>query len=264
MKEFNKTLMFENINHLLKESGKKIGELENECGVSAGYISRTSKEGNAKPGIDFIFNVAQALKVSMDTLLKEHLNDLTPTEKYLISFIEKLYSDTLADKLDWESESADYLNNLEPDFNGNVGHPLYDVKTFYEESECEYPEEVTKPIFESRSFGYNTYVNGTCYYIKLKNNSTLYLMNISKNIYHGNDEDISAKEMWLYAPREGRAQYLCNDKGDSIITDLLNNLYEVVEQRQKHPKIKKSFKTIIDAFMEDDFEDDEFDETIPF
>ena len=49
--EFNKQLMLDNISFLLKESEKKIGELESEAGVSAGYISRISKEGNTKPGI---------------------------------------------------------------------------------------------------------------------------------------------------------------------------------------------------------------------
>ena len=86
--EFDKKRMLENISFLLKEKGKKIGELETEAGVSVGYISRTSKDENAKPGIDFILKVAEALNISVDMLLKVDLTDLTPTEKYLLSFFE--------------------------------------------------------------------------------------------------------------------------------------------------------------------------------
>ena len=91
--EFNKQLMLDNISFMLKEFGKKIGELEAEAGVSPGYISRTSKDDKAKPGIDFIVKVAEALNTSVDTLLNIDLSGLTPTERYLISFLEKLKSE---------------------------------------------------------------------------------------------------------------------------------------------------------------------------
>lgn len=41
---FNPRTLFENIEFLLKTQGRKIGEVENAVGVSAGYISRNSKE----------------------------------------------------------------------------------------------------------------------------------------------------------------------------------------------------------------------------
>lgn len=40
---------------------------------------------------------------------------LTPTEQYIVNFFDKLKADTIADKLDWNIESADYLNRLETD-----------------------------------------------------------------------------------------------------------------------------------------------------
>ena len=49
--EFNKQLMLDNISFLLKEFGKKIGELEAEAGVSPGYISRISKDGPSRVSI---------------------------------------------------------------------------------------------------------------------------------------------------------------------------------------------------------------------
>lgn len=122
--EFNKQLMLENISFILKESGKKIGELETEADVSPGYISRTSKDKKAKPGIDFVVKTAESLNISVDTLLNIDLAGLTPTERYLISFIEKLKRDTADDKLDWIRSSADSLKRMDCDANGFVP-PLF-------------------------------------------------------------------------------------------------------------------------------------------
>lgn len=121
--QFNAEVLFDNIDFLIKSENRKIGEVESEAGVSAGYISRTSKDGGSRPGIDFIMNIAKVLHVSIDTLLKVDISSLTPTERYLISFLEKLEHDTVHDLLDWERVSAESLNNIETDQNGIANHP---------------------------------------------------------------------------------------------------------------------------------------------
>ena len=145
--QFNPKILFDNIDFLIKSENRKIGEVESEAGVSAGYISRTSKDGGSRPGIDFIMNIAKVLHVSIDTLLKVDISSLTPTERYLISFLEK----------------------LETDQNGITNHPLFDFHRFYEEGESEYPEEVSRVVFVSNSFGVHTSIHGDCFELKLKN-----------------------------------------------------------------------------------------------
>ncbi len=259
--EFNKQLMLDNISFLLKEFGKKIGELETEAGVSSGYISRISKEGNTKPGIDFIIKVADAFNTSIDTLLNIDLTEMTPTERYLVSFLEKLIKDTLDDKLDWNRESADRLNRAEADINGNSDHPLLSYETFYEESECEYPNQVSRVVFVSNSFDCGTYINGDCYNINLKNGSILYLMDISKSVHRVNDPDAFAKEIWMYTPDTGPS-FLCSNRDASPLVSLVDNLYTTVSERMKHPRIKPKLQYVIDSFMKDDVSDD--DDFIPF
>lgn len=259
--EFNKQLMLDNISFLLKEFGKKIGELETDAGVSPGYISRISKEGNTKPGIEFIMKVADSLNTSMDTLLNVDLAELTPTERYLVSFLEKLNNNTLDDKLDWNRESADRLNRAETDINGNPDHPLLSYETFYEEGEDDYPNEVSRVVFVSNAFDCRTYINGDCFYLRLKNGSILYLMNISKSVHKVNDPDAFAKEIWMYTPGTG-ANFLCSNRDTSSLAALVDKLYTTVSERMKHPRIKQEFQYVIDAFMKDDVSDD--DETLPF
>lgn len=107
MEKFNSKLLFDNIEYLIRTQDRKIGEVEAEAGVSAGYISRTNKESGGKPGIDFIMNISEVLHVSIDTLLKVNISSLTPTESYIVSFLEKMTKDTIKDLLAWEFETKD-------------------------------------------------------------------------------------------------------------------------------------------------------------
>lgn len=170
-KNFNKSLCFSNIRELLRQNPDvKIGQIEKEAGIRLGYMSRLEKEGNkSEPSMEFIVTAAKLLKVSLDTLVSVNLTGLTPTEQYIVNFFDKLKADTIADKLDWNIESADYLNRLETDMNGYVDHPLFSLETFYEEGECEYPDEVTRVVFTSRSFGPKTFICGNCYNLRMKN-----------------------------------------------------------------------------------------------
>lgn len=261
--EFNKQLMLDNIYFMLKEFGKKIGELEAEAGVSPGYISRTSKDDKAKPGIDFIVKVAEALNTSVDTLLNIDLSGLTPTERYLISFIEKLKRDTADDKLEWIRSSADSLNRMECDMNGYVEHPLFSYETFMEQGEGDYPEEVSRVVFISHAFDVHTYITDDCFSLRLKNGAILYLMDFSKSIHRVNDLDAYAREIWMYKPQVG-AQYMCSNRDNSPLAALVDDLYTVVKEFSKHPKIKKGLQEAIDAFMRDDLEDDDDNGELPF
>lgn len=257
-KGFNKQLLFDNIAYLVKERGLKIGELEAEAGVSPGYISRASKESGSTPGIEFVVNIANELHMTVDALINTQISELTATEMYIVSFLQKLERDTNDDKLDWNRESAESLRRIEIDANGNSEHPLYRCETFYEESEMGYPEKITDCRFASHSFDVHTAPYGDCFNLRLKNNALLYLMNISKSVHRVGDPNARAKEVWLYQAESG-SQYLCCNKDAAPIGKLVDSLYLAVSENNKHPKIKPDFQHIINAFMEDDLSDDEMD-----
>ncbi len=261
-REFDKKLMFDNITYLLKETGRKIGEVENESGVSAGYISRTSKDQNAKPGIDFVVRIADVLHVGIDTLLGIDLSALTPTERYLLAFLEKLRDDTAADKLEWNRESADSLNRMEPDMNGNVDHPLFSNETFYEESQGDYPDQVTRVVFMSHTFDCHSFIDQECFNLRLKNGAYVYLMHVEKSVHRMNEPDVRAIEIWMCSP--GTSQYLCSNLDGSPLGSLVTALYAIVQEFAKHPKIKGNLRYSIDAFLKDDLDDDPSTDDLPF
>ncbi len=263
-KNFNKALCFSNIRELLKQNADvKIGQIEKEAGIRLGYMSRLEKEGNtSEPSMEFIVSAAKLLKVSIDTLVSVDLTGLTPTEQYLVNFFDKLKADTLKDKLDWNRETAFDLNNMETDENGYVDHPLFDEETFYEESECDYPNEVTRVVFTSKSFGPKTYITDDCFNLRLKNGTRLYLMDISKSVHKTNDLSAFAKEAWMFVPGRG-SQFLVSTKDETPLAPLLEVLFATVRERMEHPKVNSDVMYAINAFMNDDLEDDE-NNTLPF
>nr|DAZ69318.1 MAG TPA: Methylphosphonate synthase, Hydroxymethylphosphonate, Iron, OXIDOREDUCTASE [Caudoviricetes sp.] len=248
--KFNSKRFFNNIEYLIRTHDRKVGEVETEAGVSAGYISRTNKESGSKPGIDFIMNISEVLHVSIDTLLKVDIASLTPTEAYLVSFLEKLTKETSKDLLAWEFKSVDTLNSLEPNENFQEQFPLFSCEMF-----SYYGGERTeeKVVFISRSFGKNTYINGDCFQLRLKNGAYIYIM----DIVSGNESNLSdtAKEIWM-SMNDGSTQFLCSDYADSKMKPVIQDLHAAVTENIKHPKVKPEFKYIIDSFMNGDINDD--------
>lgn len=258
-REFDKKVMLENISYLIREKERKIGELETEAGVSAGYISRIQKDASAKPGIDFVVRIAAALNMTVDTLLFTNLVALTPTERYLISFIEKLKGDTSSDKLSWNRESREELNNLTADDNGYVDHNLFEIKTFVLDDLDLYEQQITKVAFQSQSFGCSNFIDDDCYNLRMKNDTILYLMHIEKCSHPSADPDAHAIELWMYDGR--KAHFLCSDRSSPELSTLIHDMYFIVGEYAKHPKLNKELRRAIDAFMQDDLEDDQ--ETAP-
>ena len=91
-------------------------------------------------------------------------------------------------------------------------------------------------------------------------------MNICKTYSSLSDSDTFAIEVWMTPLRE-EPQFLCDNKGEATISHLIDGLYTTVSENMKHPKIDKNLQYVIDAFMQNDLEDDPpvFDEDdIPF
>lgn len=263
IKNFNKAICFSNIRELLKEKPDvKIGQIEREAGIRLGYMSRLEKEDNtAEPSMEFIVTAAKLLNVSVDALISFDLTSLTSTEKYLVNFIEKLRKDTMLEKINWDVESKFELNKGELDINGNSFHPLFSLEEFYRQTECEYPEQVNECVYVSKSFGPNTCINDDCFKLRLKNGSTLYLMDIVKDVHRTNDKSAFAIEAVMYVPG-GRTQVLATTKDEYPIGNLLTNLHITVKEKMKHPQVNKDAMYAIDAFMKDDLTDDP--EELPF
>lgn len=110
---FDKKRFLNNVFHLIRTSGnRKIGELEKECGVSAGYISRLANNEDGKPSIDFVANIAGAFGVSIDSILNEDFA-LLSKNLYVKEFIKKLIDDTINNAIEWEIKTNDTIEEYD-------------------------------------------------------------------------------------------------------------------------------------------------------
>ncbi len=240
--DFDKSVLISNISSLLKEHGIKIGELEEILGISAGYISRAANS-ERKLSIDVVWKIAQLFNCSLYSLLEIDRSNLSGRDKFYCAFLEKLIRETEDQSIEWEKELAEKLNR---ENGGN--HPLMSEETFYEESECEYPEEVTRVVMVSNSFDCKTAIAGNCYNTPLGDGAKLYLMSISKSVYRERDANAFAKEIWITNPN-GEKSYMCSTKEGIEIGLYIEKLYSVIADKAKYSTLDAFAKQAIEAFM---------------
>lgn len=270
-KELDKEIFLGNFYYLLKTKGIKIGEMEEYASVAAGYFSRLNKDANAKPNIDVVISIADKFGISLDTLTKVKIYELSGTETYMINFLEKLKKDTEEEKLMWHKETASELANVKDDSDGFPEHPFFSYGEYYEDRGGEYPECLKDNIFVSDSFGNQTEIHGDCFNLRLKNGAILFLADIAKICFKKGDIPEFVKEVWIRTFSSGQ-KFLCSNKNPKY-TDLINNLFNAISEYCKHPQLEADYRSVIDAFMKDDLKDDpvttpnwaaKFDEDPPF
>lgn len=235
---FNKEKCISNIYQLAKEKGVKIGDLEKSVGVSTGYLSRLNKgENTTVPSVDFIANVAEVLGVTVDALLNNDYSSPTPTEKYLLAFIDKLMSQTNADKLDWKKETLSQLRSVDCDNHGNPEHILYAWKQ----------EGSSSVVAYDSKFNPRVDVSGDCFKLVLPGSkgTVVYLMCV--NDQETIDTPLQEDSFELYMIKNGYEKPLCNSS--SPFYNSLKELYTAVTESNKHPKLENDVKASIDAFM---------------
>lgn len=238
-RNFNKALCLSNIRALLKSSSDiKIGQIEAEAGLRMGYMSRLEKEDNTtEPSIEFIVTAAKMLNVSLDSLLYIDFSDLTPTERYLLDFFEKLKNDTIKENLEWIAESAQVLKHLHF-YDDSFMHPLF---SYTEEDDG----DKIIATFYSDSFGECTTIAGDCFKTTLHSDAILYLMNVRSC----NSVKETAIELWIYIPEQEENQIILTTRSESSLSSMIGDLYNQVSERLRHPQIKRNAVEAINLYM---------------
>ena len=103
---FDKQKLYENIKTLSKVYGVNLGEIEEEAGVSKGYLSRIVKEKDGSvPLLDVIFVVTQQFKISIDSLFFHDFPSMEKDEHYIYRFINKLLVMSYLGQIKWENNA---------------------------------------------------------------------------------------------------------------------------------------------------------------
>lgn len=259
---YDKSILLSNITTMAKKKGIKIGDLEAYACVSPGYFSRLKGENKPSPGVDVVCSVAEQLNVLVDDLVSIDFSALTATQEYLLSFLNKLISDTESDQICWNCETEAKINNLEIEYDGTIPHPLFTWESY----EDDYPGgtggQVSRLVFRSASYDFNTKAHGNWYNLRLKNDVYVFLLHVGMNSFTEQSHEVDAKEMWLFNPDTGK-QFVCSNKYQPPFSEKINILYEAIEKAAQRPQIRKELRYSIDAFMKNDLADDP-DQSPPF
>ncbi len=105
--EFDNSCLNNNIAYLAKKNGMRVGDLETALGISAGYISRTTKlDSKKKLSIDVVWKIAKLFEVDIKSLLEEDLSEPTSNTTIVSKFLEKLCNETKRNEIEWESNGG--------------------------------------------------------------------------------------------------------------------------------------------------------------
>ena len=243
-KNFDKKTCLANIRFLLSMLSVRLGDIETNAGVSIGYLSRLEKEGNkSDPSIEFLATAAKMLGVTLDTLLYAKLGELSNDEKYLIQFLTMLKIDTDEDKIVWEMESAESLNNLQgmPDAYSRP-HPLF---TLYGED----PGDLNYYFHTDFLPVEDVLISGPCYHTHVpKSEDTIYLTKVAlKNATPLYDREFIEI---THIDNDGTVFPICNTiQTVRQITEAANALYDRAANYASHIHFADPTRSLINGYL---------------
>ncbi len=242
-KLFNKKTCIENIRFLLSERPVKLGDIERDAGVSAGYLARLEKDSNTTdPSIEFLLVASKKFGIFLDTLVNTKLNRVTKSEEELIQFLIQLKKDTDNDELAWVGDSLEKLESYkQKDTNEDHPHPLFSyVFTGYEISYFTYDSL----FFEEKKIK----PSDTGYHTKLQDSEDeIYMMKVIEE-----KEDTPEKEFieLYHVDNEGQVYPICNTMQVSKeITDAVEMLYESAAVSSSHVRLAEKTRSLIGSYL---------------
>lgn len=242
--EYENALLTKNVTFLLKKSGLRIGDLEEAVGLSAGYISRTSKPGAVrKMSIDSVWKIARLFGVTLHQLLETEL-DAPSTNTALVSkLVDKLILQTDSGEIEWYDNTptvaafSDWLEDTgvitrdNPDYD-RVYHPDHLNKEMtwvldYEVMGCE-------NAAPDRTIAYIVYKSpdrDQVYY-------DFFLVNLNRSITNP-DEPVVQYEPLFYS----------SDDPFSDLAEKCKQLHELVDSRILDTRLSKDAKSWIKDYL---------------
>lgn len=250
MAAFDKTRCLTNIYYLARQKGIKIGDLEADANVSTGYFSRLNKDDNKTvPSIETLLLVADKLGVSVDALVHRDYSTPTPSERYLLDFLDKLTIRTDEDdSIEWKRTPLAVLQSIDCDRDGYVDHPLFfadygplpDGEDGYRihYSSLFRKAEPMKPC-------------GDGFVLDIGRGSELYLMKVVL-ADDTSDPDIDF-EYELYIHTRSEMKGLCHTNARTVtpglFDSLLQHLYNSAAESSSHVRLGDDIKGILDSFL---------------
>lgn len=238
-----------NIYLLAKKQGIRIGDLENSCKVSIGYLARLRQDPKKPlPGSDFLFRAAAALGVTVDSLMSCDYRIATDEEVYLQKFVSQLITDSYKKKIVWNLDSDCFLSPVAFESeNVAPNHPLIGF-----DPDPDNPGYINV-YYSSRFHPKNrSLIPHDACRTSLSDNIVVYLISlVSESEGSAPEEPDKRIELYLFNKRERRVSPLCSkEPGKPGMLDVsLEELLVTVLQSLNRTALDPFAVSAIDEYM---------------
>ena len=235
-KQYDKNRLISNVEYLLKKRNVKVGDLENQCGVSTGYISRlkNNDSNDVSPSAEVLLRMSLILNVSLTSLLCSDYESMTETELFLQMFLVDMIKKTETDQVFWNRCASYFIYSETFDDNETKLPIIGSYKTTYGNEETYYYS-----LFAEKGMTVEDY-----YYTLYLNNNVYYLIPVSS------DATGLIYELYILLPNQSFKTICCSsDDTNSAIGKLLKDLYTSVEKSCKQVRIDDDVKKSLEDFI---------------
>ena len=245
-KRFDKSICIKNIRYLMDKKNLKIGELEKASGNSIGYLSRLEKQDKTTdPSAEFLVTAAQILGITLDELIYDRLEDLSPNEESLLSFLKRLTDNTKKDAVNWDKETAEQHSMYENNHNlMDYPHILYTVD---EEVIDTYPEPVGWK-YDSKFFDDGRVkVKGTSYHARI-NEFDDYIYIMACSFRDSNEHDSDFYEIYHIDSERDILPVCSTYNAEERIVQAVERLINQIKESQGRIRLSMKTKMLFDTY----------------
>lgn len=216
--EFQNVLFLSNVDFIRKESGEKIGELENKIGVSTGYFARLAQKPDTMPGAEVLMNISLHYRVSIDSLLFHSYATFTETDKIMSEYVNKFLGWTIDGKIKWK-RTMQIVSIVEMEIKNSFPHRK------------------------------KVYCNGQIYECSLNDGSITKIIPITGKVFK--NKVLGGYELIIYDPFAEKWMPACATDlvGDRLKKDL-DNLYKAITLNEKQFTMGEDVKDYVTRFLE--------------
>lgn len=269
--EFDRQKFLKNIQAVMEQRGIKANELEAGTGLYSGYISRLKGTDDKIPPLDVAWKIAKFLNVNMEGLIEGNLDVTAANLDYVRRFIQRLYTETVANKIEWLPTSITAI-----DYTMMGREKKWIPAMQYDENQdfgdCRADDEALMIGHESgsylslnhwriRSFTrvYSSpWIEDTCYQFEMSPTETFYLMpygcviHTDPEDYDGSPDILLWYELVIVTKNEGGRTVtpVCNnlDRCQELTPDI-ERLYNEIKDNVSNFRVFAKARSAIDSFM---------------
>ena len=245
---FDRNRLIENIYRYAKEKNIKIGTLEQNANVSAGYLSRLAKDDTKGSfAVDLLCSAAEQLGKTLDALVYTENGSLSENEAKMLAFLDRLTMQTENFTLEWKM-----MPPMIQDETFLFEHPLFRIVDRSDEDpngnyintrQTEYCSRFLNP-------NYPIGIEGNCFHVLFDSYSgrEVYLMNVNHYNSKTNRRE-NAYEMYFIQQRKKVEPIVCSVFACDQIVTAMKRLYDTVEAARSHLTFDKESIGAIDRFL---------------